>query len=156
MLFPFSWKGRERSPIKIIERTHEIATQALYVGSEGAIQRRHLLEKDPITKRCDELGLRWRKEFSENGAAAFEQQARPNHSAEQERVAYLGKKIARGSRRSTPSGIGSWSRPGNNGRFVRSGLRDTLWGHCARSPLHDQNRRSFAKTTSAVRAFSVK
>jgi len=64
-----------------------------------AILRRHLLEKEPISKLCDELGLqptvfyRWQKEFFENGAAAFEQKARPNHSAEQERIAYLEKKI---------------------------------------------------------------
>jgi transposase-like protein len=54
-----------------------------------AILRRHLLENEPISKLCDELGLqptvfyRWQKEFFENGAAAFEQKARPNHSAEQ-------------------------------------------------------------------------
>jgi transposase len=37
---------------------------------------------------------RWQKEFFENGAAAFDQKKRPtNHSAEQERVAYLEKKI---------------------------------------------------------------
>src|SRR5260370_39654369 len=64
-----------------------------------AILRRHLLEKEPISKLCDELGLqptvfyRWQKELFENGAAAFEQKARPNHSAEQERIAYLEKKI---------------------------------------------------------------
>jgi transposase len=64
-----------------------------------AILRRHLLEKDSIPKLCDELGLkstvfyRWQKEFFENGAAAFEQKARPNHSADQERIAYLEKKI---------------------------------------------------------------
>src|ERR1041385_3535996 len=64
-----------------------------------AILRRHLLEKEPISKLCDELGLqptvfyRWQKEFFENGAAAFEQRVRPNHSAEQERIAYLEKKI---------------------------------------------------------------
>jgi transposase-like protein len=46
---------------------------------EVAILRRHLLEKEPISKLCDEVGLqptvfyRWQKEFSENGAAAFEQ-----------------------------------------------------------------------------------
>ena len=63
------------------------------------ILRRHLLENEPISKLCDELGLqptvfcRWQKEFFENGAAAFEQKARPNHSADQERVAYLEKKI---------------------------------------------------------------
>ena len=44
-----------------------------------AILRRHLLEKEPISKLCDEVGLqptvfyRWQKEFFENGAAAFEQ-----------------------------------------------------------------------------------
>src|SRR5215471_1811250 len=59
-----------------------------------AILRRHLREKEPISKLCDELGLqptvfyRWQKEFFENGAAAFEQKARPNHSADQERIAY--------------------------------------------------------------------
>jgi transposase len=52
-----------------------------------AILRRHLLEKEPISKLCDEVGLqptvfyRWQKEFFENGASAFEQKARPNHSA---------------------------------------------------------------------------
>src|SRR5690242_334136 len=64
-----------------------------------AILRRHLLEKEPISKLCDEVGLqptvfyRWQKEFFENGAAAFEQKARPNHSAEQERIPYLERKI---------------------------------------------------------------
>ena len=47
-----------------------------------AILRRHLLEKEPISKLCDEMGLqptvfyRWQKEFFGNGAAAF-QQKRP-------------------------------------------------------------------------------
>ena len=64
-----------------------------------AILRRHLLDKEPISKLCDELGLqptvfyRWQKEFFENGAAAFQPKARPNHSVEQERIAYLEKKI---------------------------------------------------------------
>ena len=63
------------------------------------ILRRHLLEKEPISKLCDELGLqptvfyRWQKEFFENGAAAFQTKARPNHQAEQERIDYLEKKI---------------------------------------------------------------
>ena len=57
-----------------------------------AILRRHLLEKEPISKLCDELGLqptvfyRWQKEFFENGAAAFEQKRPSNHSADQERM----------------------------------------------------------------------
>src|SRR3954470_16126757 len=64
-----------------------------------AILRRHLLEKEPISKLCDELGLqptvfyRWQKEFFENGTAAFEQKTRPNHFADQKRIAYLEKKI---------------------------------------------------------------
>ena len=41
--------------------------------------------EEPIPKLCDEVGLqptvfyRRQKEFFENGAAAFEQKARPNH-----------------------------------------------------------------------------
>ena len=64
-----------------------------------AILRRHLLDKEPISKLCDDLGLqptvfyRWQKEFFENGAAAFEQKRPTNHSAEQERIDYLEKKI---------------------------------------------------------------
>src|SRR5258707_3489388 len=64
-----------------------------------AILRRHLLEKVPISELCDELGLqptvfyRWQKEFFENGAAAFQPKTGPNHSAEQERIAYLEKKV---------------------------------------------------------------
>ena len=64
-----------------------------------AILRRHLLEHVPISELCDKHGLqptvfyRWQKELFENGAAAFEQKAKPNHSAELERIAYLEKKI---------------------------------------------------------------
>ena len=54
----------------------------------------------PISELCDKQGLqptvfyRWQKEFFENGAAAaFQPKARPNHSAEQERIACLEKKI---------------------------------------------------------------
>jgi transposase len=64
-----------------------------------AILRRHLVEQVPVSELCDKQGLqptvfyRWQKEFFENGAAAFQQKARPTHSAEQERIAYLEKKI---------------------------------------------------------------
>ena len=64
-----------------------------------AILRRHLLEHVPVSELCDKEGLqptvfyRWQKEFFENGAAAFQHKARTNHSAEQERIAYLEKKI---------------------------------------------------------------
>src|SRR5450432_2703018 len=63
-----------------------------------AILRRHLLEQVPISELCDKQGLqptvfyRGQKEFFENGAAAFQQKARPNHAAEQERISYLEKK----------------------------------------------------------------
>ena len=61
-----------------------------------AILRRHLLEKEPISKLCDELSLqptvfyRWQKEFFENGAAAFQPKTRPNRSTEQERCILSG------------------------------------------------------------------
>ena len=96
----FSWKWRRRSPGKVKERAHEEAQRKHYTPEEKvAILRRHLLENEPISKLCDELGLqptvfyRWQKEFFENGAAAFEQKARSNHSADQERIVYLEKKI---------------------------------------------------------------
>jgi hypothetical protein len=41
-----------------------------------------------FSKLCDEVGLQ-QKEFFENGAAAFEQKRPTNHSADQERIAYL-------------------------------------------------------------------
>jgi transposase len=75
------------------ERKHYTAEEKV------AILRRHLLDKEPISKFCDELGLqptvfyRWQKEFFENGAAAFQTKARANHPAEQERIEYLEKKI---------------------------------------------------------------
>ena len=64
-----------------------------------AILRRHLLEQLPISELCDKQGLqptvfyRWQKEFFENGAAAFQQRGRTNHHPEQERIAYLEKKV---------------------------------------------------------------
>jgi transposase len=63
------------------------------------ILRRHLLDKEPISQLCDELGLqptvfyRWQKEFFENGAAAFQTKTRTNHQPEQERIEYLEGKI---------------------------------------------------------------
>ena len=75
-------------------------TRKHYTAEEKvAILRRHLLEQEPISKLCDELGLqptvlyRWQKEFFENGAAAFQTKARANHPPEQERIEYLQKKI---------------------------------------------------------------
>ena len=66
-----------------------------------AVLRRHLLEKEPISKLCDEGGFRptvfygCQKEFFENGSAAFEQKRPTNRSADQEQIAYLQKKIQR-------------------------------------------------------------
>jgi transposase len=77
-------------------------TRKQYTGKEKvAILTRHPLEKEPISRLCEELGLqptmfyRWQKEFFENGAAAFESKGRPDQRAEQERIAYLEKKIQR-------------------------------------------------------------
>jgi transposase len=60
-----------------------------YTGEEKvAILRRHLLEKEPISKLCDELDLqptvfyRWQKEFFENGAAAFQGKGGTDQEAE--------------------------------------------------------------------------
>ena len=66
-----------------------------------AILRRHLLDQEPISKLCDELGLqptvfyRWQKEFFENGAAAFQAQERPHRQVEekQRRIDFLVKKV---------------------------------------------------------------
>lgn len=69
------------------------------VEEKVSILRRHLVEKEPISKLCDELGLqptqfyRWQKELFENAAAAFEQKGRSHHPPEQERIVYLEKKL---------------------------------------------------------------
>ena len=41
------------------------------------------------SRRCS----RWQKEFFENGAAAFQHRGRTNHQPEQERIAYLERKL---------------------------------------------------------------
>ncbi len=71
-----------------------------YTGEEKvAILRRHLLDKEPVSQLCDELGLqptvfhRWQKEFFDNGAAAFQKKALAKPRAEQKRIEYLEKKI---------------------------------------------------------------
>jgi transposase-like protein len=73
-----------------------------YTGEEKvAILRRHLLEQEPVSKLCDEMGLqptvfyRWQKEFFENGAAAFQTKGRIDQQAEKERIEFLEKKIQR-------------------------------------------------------------
>ena len=75
-------------------------TRKHYTAEEKvATLRRHLLDQEPISKLCDELGLqptvfyRWQKEFFENGTAAFQNKARTSHQPEQKRIEYLEKKI---------------------------------------------------------------
>ena len=75
-------------------------TRKQYTAQEKvAILRRHLLDQEPISKLCDEMGLqptvfyRWQKEFFENGAAAFQTKGRTHHQPEQERIEYLTRKI---------------------------------------------------------------
>jgi transposase len=75
-------------------------TRKHYTAEEKvAILRRHLLNQEPISKLCDELGVqptvfyRWQKEFFENGAAAFQTKTRPNQQPDQQRIEYLEKKI---------------------------------------------------------------
>ena len=71
-----------------------------YTGEEKvAILRRHLLDKELVSKLCGELRLqptvfyRWQKELFENGAAAFQKKALTKPRAEQIRIEYLEKKI---------------------------------------------------------------
>lgn len=64
-----------------------------------AVLRRHLVDKEPVSKLCDDLALqptvfyRWQKEFFENGAAAFQASSHGPRQPEQERIARLEKKI---------------------------------------------------------------
>jgi transposase-like protein len=66
-----------------------------------AILRRHLLEKEPISKLCDELGLqptvfyRWQKEFFENGANAFTACRDPRQGKLERKVADLEQRLIR-------------------------------------------------------------
>jgi transposase len=66
-----------------------------------ATLRRHLVDKEPVSELCEELGLRptvfyrWQKELFENGAAAFQSQERPRREVEekQKRIEFLEKKV---------------------------------------------------------------
>ena len=71
-----------------------------YTGKEEVgMLRRHWLGRELDSKLCDGVGLqptvfyRWKKEFFENGAAAFQKKVRSKPRAEQERIEYLEKKI---------------------------------------------------------------
>ncbi len=65
-----------------------------------AILRRHLLDKEPISKLCDEAGLAAdgllplaEGVLRERGCGLRAEDGQANHSADQERIAYLEKKI---------------------------------------------------------------
>ena len=66
-----------------------------------AVLRRHLLDKEPISKLCDELGLqptvfyRWQKEFFENGPAALEPHSRRATDSKDRQIAFLQQKLQR-------------------------------------------------------------
>ncbi len=63
-----------------------------------AILRRHLLNKEPISKLCDELGLQrtvfsaGRRSSSRTGVC-IPAEGPGSHSVEQERIAYMEKKF---------------------------------------------------------------
>ena len=98
-MFRLSWKWRERSSVKITGENVKKTRKHYTADEKVALLRRHLLNQEPISKLCDELGLqptvfyRWQKEFFENGAAAFENKGRPNPQPQQQRIEYLENKI---------------------------------------------------------------
>jgi transposase-like protein len=97
LLSCLSWKWRERSFVKITERTYEKERNHYTPAEKVAILRRHLLDQVPVSELCEELGLqptvfyRWQKELFENGAAAFQAKERPAREAEekQKRIEFL-------------------------------------------------------------------
>jgi transposase len=108
-----------------------------------AILRRHLLEKEPISELCDELGLqptvfyRWQKEFFENGAAAFREKRPTNQPSRSESRTWR--------RRSRP-------KKGNSGFLVgrRSVLHGKMGGHARPTAVH----RDFGNQGALVRGSS--
>jgi transposase len=96
-----SCKWRERSSVKITERTYEKRGKHYTAEEKVAILRRHLLDKVPVSDLCEEYGLqptvfyRWQKEFFENGASAFQAKERPIRQVEekQKRIEFLEKRV---------------------------------------------------------------
>ena len=66
-----------------------------------AILRRHLVEKEPVSKICDDYGIqptvfyRWQKELFENGASAFEKSGTKQEQKMKERIEALEAKVRR-------------------------------------------------------------
>ena len=75
-----------------------------FAGTEKvSILRKHLLEKVPVSRLCDELGLSptqfytWQKEFFENGQAAFDRGRKPKAAVDprDRKIAHLEAKLRR-------------------------------------------------------------
>ena len=66
-----------------------------------AILRRHLVEKEAVSKVCDDYGIqptvfyRWQKELFENGASAFEKRGTKQEQKMKERIEALEAKVRR-------------------------------------------------------------
>jgi len=66
-----------------------------------ALLRKHLVEKVPVSKVCEEAGVapnlfyRWQELLFSNGAAALESKRHAERSAEQSQIQKLEKKIQR-------------------------------------------------------------
>lgn len=71
----------------------------LSADEKVAILRRHLIEKAPISKLCEEAGIaptlfyRWQEQLFLNGAVALESKRRAERSQEQVRIEKLQSKI---------------------------------------------------------------
>ena len=64
-----------------------------------SIIRRHLLDREPVSKLCEELEIAppvfytWQKQFFENGEAAFSSQRQPKSDGLQRKVESLEAKL---------------------------------------------------------------
>jgi transposase len=96
-----SWKWRERSFVRITERTYEKRAQLPHPRRESSHLEATPLRPGPVSELCEENGLqptvfyRWQKEFFENGAAAFQAKERPARQVDekQKRIEFLEKKV---------------------------------------------------------------
>ena len=76
-------------------------TQRRHHSAEDKLKliRLHLIEKQPVSKICDEAGVapslfhRWQEQLFTNGALALENKYRPERNKDQERVTKLESKI---------------------------------------------------------------
>ena len=64
------------------------------------ILRRHLVEKEPVSRVCDEYDLHpnvfynWQKEFFENGTVVFDRKSNKREKNQEEKISRLKKKLA--------------------------------------------------------------